>query len=234
MIIYKATNKLDGKIYIGKTSQKLTNRIKRHLRSDYYFSRALRKHGLESFDFTVIEELDCNKTASCREQYWIKFYKSKGENGYNLTDGGEGITGWKHSKETRRKISQANEGQVFSDETRKKLSEAHLGVSLSIKHRKNIGLAHLGYKHSKESRRRMSFGQRGSTKKPLSDEAKKKISIARKGVLKSEETKNRMSMAKKGTKLPPRTDAHRKAMSIAVKKSWKRRKENGTYEVGCN
>jgi len=212
MIIYKATNQKNGKIYIGKTSLELDARIKQHLHSNLVFSKALKKYGLEFFEFVVIDYSNCNEELSNKERYWIKFYKTKGKNGYNMTDGGEGIPGW-----------------YFSMEVRKKLSDAHKGIPLSEEHRKSIGLAHLGKKESKESKRIMSITRKGIKKKPMLEETKKKISVAKKGILKTKETRKKMSFAKKGIRLPLRTEEHRKNQNIAMKRYWKIKKEVKNY-----
>lgn len=92
--IYKYTNKLNGKIYIGR-SVNITKRKWEHLNnpSPYsYFDQVLKKLGEEAFDFEIIEECTIDNIKE-REKYWINFYKccvsDNRENGYNLTHGGE-------------------------------------------------------------------------------------------------------------------------------------------------
>lgn len=101
--IYKITNTVNGKIYIGQSVDierrwKQHKKIGRNLLEDKYsrdydkvLYRAMRKYGVDYFDFSIIEE--CPETALYeREQYWIKYYKStiaEGK-GYNLNDGGAG------------------------------------------------------------------------------------------------------------------------------------------------
>lgn len=92
--IYKITNKINGKCYIGKTEQSIEKRFKQHihdagtercrLRPLY---RAMNKYGVENFTVETLEE--CEDTVS-REIYWIEFYKSYGRTGYNATKGGDG------------------------------------------------------------------------------------------------------------------------------------------------
>ena len=212
MIVYKATIRENGKIYIGKTSYSLPERVSRHITANYTFSKALKKYGLESFEFAIIDNSDSDEELSNKEIYWIKFYKSKGKNGYNMTDGGEGIPGWHHSIEARKKMSEARRGVPSSEETKKLLSKVHTGVPLSEEHRRNIGLAHIGRKHTKESRMKMSLSQKGSKKKPL-----------------SEETKIRMSIVRKGIKLAPRTAEHNRNQSIAMKKYWQNKNKEVAY-----
>lgn len=99
--IYKITNKLNGKAYIGQTKQPVEIRWKAHIysakREDdnrYYFQRALEKDGEENFIFEVLEKVP-NDQLNIRERYWIKFYHTyrydpEGNDSYNLTWGGEG------------------------------------------------------------------------------------------------------------------------------------------------
>lgn len=97
--IYKITNKMNGKIYIGQ-SVNIEHRWTQHrnrpfnpLSSQYdsYFYRSIRKYGLENFTFEVIEQ--CTKQElNQKEQYWIHYYNSNvSDVGYNLTDGGATI-----------------------------------------------------------------------------------------------------------------------------------------------
>ena len=95
MIIYKVTNKLNGKIYIGQTSRTLNIRMAEHLanKRTSYFDRALQKYGIENFNVEIIDEVDTKKELDQLEQYYIQFFNSKVPNGYNMTDGGEGQVG---------------------------------------------------------------------------------------------------------------------------------------------
>lgn len=91
--IYKITNKLNNKCYIGQTIKKPEKRFQQH-KNNYnksYFSqlvlyKAFNKYGIENFDFEVIEEVD-NSLLNDKEKYWIEYYDSY-FNGYNSTLGG--------------------------------------------------------------------------------------------------------------------------------------------------
>jgi hypothetical protein len=95
--IYKATNILDGKCYIGQTTQPVLNRIKMHINESKrkprtYFQCALKSYGYENFAWEVIDKSNNIDELSCKEQEWIKFHESNNhEYGYNLTNGGENI-----------------------------------------------------------------------------------------------------------------------------------------------
>ena len=110
--IYKITNKLNNKIYIGKSST-IEDRWNYHRKNyesphdwDKTLYKAFRKYGIENFDFEVVEEMTeeyYNKFSNNREEYWIIFYNSL-EDGYNETSGGEGGFN-KKAVEKNRKLS---------------------------------------------------------------------------------------------------------------------------------
>ena len=132
--IYKVTNLINQKVYIGQ-SDNIEQRWKRHkTRSinncgkdyNYAFYRAIRKYGLENFLFEVIEE--CSKDElNQREKYWIKYYNSYlNPDHYNETEGGEGTLGWVPSQEWRDKQSKIKKEWYKTPEgieKRKKQSE---------------------------------------------------------------------------------------------------------------
>ena len=82
MIIYKATNKINGKSYIGQTIKPLERRISGHLYelkngSDYYFHNALRKYDFENFSWEIICECSSKEEMTDKEKYYIKFFDTK-------------------------------------------------------------------------------------------------------------------------------------------------------------
>lgn len=93
--VYKITNNLNQKLYIGKTDFSIEKRWLEHcnerLRSqsqDRPLYRAMNKYGIEHFSIEIIEECSIDQVYS-REIYWIEYYGSF-KNGYNATSGGEG------------------------------------------------------------------------------------------------------------------------------------------------
>lgn len=100
--IYIFQHKENNKIYVGKTNN-LVKRIRRHkLESKNpktYFHNAINKYGIESFNCFVIEEYENEQECFDAEMFWIEFFRSHYKiNGYNLTKGGEGVSGYKHTE----------------------------------------------------------------------------------------------------------------------------------------
>jgi hypothetical protein len=87
--IYKITNKINGKSYIGLSSN-IEERFKKHrqMQGEKVLYSAFQKYGIENFDFSIIE-LCSSDLLSEREKYWIAYYDTY-NNGYNATLGGEG------------------------------------------------------------------------------------------------------------------------------------------------
>lgn len=118
MLIYKVTNQINQKSYIGKTELSLNIRKNNHLSDtrrgcEFAFHRALRKYGEENFVWEVIENAIEDKTQlNDKERYYIALYKSFGPQGYNMSEGGEGQTGWIPSDKTRAKWSGQRKGKT--------------------------------------------------------------------------------------------------------------------------
>lgn len=103
MIIYKTTNLINGKIYIGKDSKN----DPAYLGSGLVLEKAIRKYGLENFKKEILESCSNDDELNEKERYWIKFYNSTNRKiGYNLTEGGTGGDTFKYSrrKNERRKL----------------------------------------------------------------------------------------------------------------------------------
>lgn len=130
MQIYKITNLVNGKIYIGQTINSLQSRLKAHCykNSDCpKLSNAIQKYGKENF---IIEQIAVTFTGTMEElnaleTMWILLLEARGPNGYNISPGGSG-TG-KKTPEQRKQMSIARLGKKmppFSEEHKRKLSLA--------------------------------------------------------------------------------------------------------------
>ena len=101
-LIYKITNLVNGKAYIGKTSKTLDQRFAEH-KTEAFRSRAekrplysaMRKYGIENFKIELIEDNLSDDIVNEREVYWIRFYQTYC-NGYNATIGGDGKSFYNH------------------------------------------------------------------------------------------------------------------------------------------
>lgn len=114
MIIYKATNLINNKTYIGQTVLDLNTRRRQHensykYKSCYAFSRAIKKYGKENFKWEVIDTATTVEELNEKESYYIEFYKSlTSQNGYNLKGGGDNSF---LTEEVKQKISKAQLGE---------------------------------------------------------------------------------------------------------------------------
>lgn len=150
MFIYKITNTITNKIYVGQTKRPIEKRLQSHLyeakvhKDDMYLHKSMRKYGFEAFKVELLEECDI-KTIYEREKYWIKSLNSKSPNGYNQHDGGNGGC-LNPSSELRQKLKDAkknfipwNKGLDKSDPRvaalGKQISKKSKGVAKSTQHK---------------------------------------------------------------------------------------------------
>lgn len=83
----------------------------------------MNKYGIINFKIDIIESNIRLEDINDREQYWIKFYNTLAPSGYNLTIGGEGTYGYKHTKETKYVLSKKSKEYFSNELNRKKLSQ---------------------------------------------------------------------------------------------------------------
>lgn len=115
--IYKVTNNINGKIYIGQTRRTIEQRWKQHLYNSFHdvttdkslFHRAIKKYGADAFTIEQVEECD-NEELNTRETYWINYFNTRYD-GYNLTFGGEHHWKW----ETEEIMKLWNEGLSITE-----------------------------------------------------------------------------------------------------------------------
>lgn len=136
MIIYKVTNNINGKIYIGQTKRTLEKRWSEHCNkySDCAsLHNAILEYGKENFSVVQIDCAIDKEELNAKEKYWIQYYDSVNK-GYNLTYGGTSRCGLSDEIKTQisEKVKEAwkdgwIEAKPMSKETKKKISEAHKG-----------------------------------------------------------------------------------------------------------
>ena len=96
--IYKIINKINNKIYIGKTTQSIEDRFNQHKNKskklNTHLYNAMRSYGISNFQIEIIEKCDSLQLDE-KEKYWIKYYNIMiPKIGYNMTLGGEGGNTW--------------------------------------------------------------------------------------------------------------------------------------------
>lgn len=128
--VYRITNQVNSKIYIGYTKFTAEERWKKHVSNrnvhNYHLSRAIRKHGSQSFIVETLWQSGSSEAAKETEKLLIAEYKSHLRDvGYNLTMGGEGEI---KTPEVRAKIAAANKGRKLSPESIQKMINGKRGL----------------------------------------------------------------------------------------------------------
>lgn len=181
--LYTVTNKINKKVYVGKTtSSNINSYWKQHVSDalgekqfcNRVFYKALRKYGYDGFYWKVIEEIESNYDVCRAEVDLIAKLKTNilrygPDAGYNMTDGGEGTLGYRHTKETKIKMSNLQKGRKISEEQKKNHSIQMTGP----------GNGMFSKNHSEESKKSMSINSSGPKNgmfgKTHSKEARNKI-----------------------------------------------------------
>jgi group I intron endonuclease len=131
MVIYKITNTINGKIYVGQTIRTIKDRWIEHCTpksSCTALGRAIQKYGESVFRLEQIDQAQTIEELNKKEIEWIANLNSFGVNGYNLCPGGLGNGGYVFSEESRLKMSKSQTGKVLSLSTRSKMSKARKGL----------------------------------------------------------------------------------------------------------
>ena len=115
--IYRLTNTINGRKYIGKTVNfKKRMSDHKHSKDGYYIHRAIRKYGWNTFKVEKIIDNVPEEDLNNLEISYIAVENTKRPNGYNLTDGGEGVSGYSHTEEFKKKMI----GWLHTEEVREK------------------------------------------------------------------------------------------------------------------
>jgi group I intron endonuclease len=196
MWIYKITNNVNGKIYIGQTHYDNPS----YFGSGILIKEAIKKYGIDKFEKAYIDTANDQNELDEKEKYWIKFHNSQDHKiGYNIADGGYNCftmtddiakkisNTWKTKYEqgyinnrigtimsegVKSKISNSNKGKVRSDETKKKLSDINIGKILSKETKKKLSISHTGKCLSEEHKASIGKSLIGRS---VSDETKLKL-----------------------------------------------------------
>jgi group I intron endonuclease len=182
-IVYKHTNKINGKIYVGQTWRTIRQRSKNgtHYKGNPHFWAAIQKYGWKNFQSELITVAHTQEIANYWEQYFIDQYDSRNrDTGYNFRDAG---SHGKMSTESRLKMSEArmgkepwNKGKLgcYSGAVLEQMSKSRKGKTSCMK----------GKAHTKQARQQMSISRMGYQNhlgKSHTNEAKQKMSVAFRG-----------------------------------------------------
>ena len=160
MIVYKITNLIDGKIYVGQTRRTLEERFNQHSRADTILGRAIRKYGKKNFKREILETCKTPEELNEREKFWIKFYDCMTPKGYNRTDGGENAM---LSEEVRQQISESLIGfyeehpealEKISEDQKKRFSNPEERAKAAERTRKSFENPERVAKQSESQRKR--------------------------------------------------------------------------------
>lgn len=138
MIIYKITNLVNSKMYIGQTSKSIKDRWSKHCSAHSQCPRlksAIKKYGKDNFKIEEIDRVSCREELNKSEINAIKKYNCIHPNGYNLTSGGRAFC---HNNETKAKIGRAHLGSKRSKKVRENISKAAKGRVISEQQKRNI------------------------------------------------------------------------------------------------
>lgn len=168
--IYKITNLINGKFYIGQSID-VVNRIRDHkcprsLLRGYPIYRAFKKYGLENFKFETLEECPIEKLND-KEIYYIQVLKPH----YNVNEGGVGNRGHKVSHQLKKRFSLLGKErwQNMTDEQRlnfckNNLTGPRVGHSVPESTRLKLRLANIGKKQSAETKQKKSISAKEACK----------------------------------------------------------------------
>ena len=198
--IYVIIHRESAKAYVGSSMgmdarwRWHLSQLRRGIHCNRMLQRAWTKYGEEAFSHEVLDTVGSAACLHVRETYWINALGAcHPQTGYNLAPVGGSCFGFKHSAETRQKMSEVRSAYT-SPETRRLR-----------------GLAWVGRKHTEETKAKMAAAGR---LRRLSDEQKARISAVHKGKTLSEETRRKLSEARTG-KVP--TEETRAKISAALK-----------------
>ena len=176
--IYLITDTTNGMKYTGKHHYHIEGQLDPNYHGSGTIIKNIYKKRPETLKEEYIKTCYSEEEMCSDEQYYIKLFKTLYPNGYNLTEGGDGVI---PCEETRKKISEANKGKPapnkgvpMSEEQKKKISESLKELFYGEKH------PMFGKHHSDETRRKISDAKKGEKNymfgKHHSDETKKKLS----------------------------------------------------------
>lgn len=171
--IYKITNVLNGKSYVGQRMTTRNPENDSYFGSGKYLMRAIKEHGKENFVKEIIFSCLSEDYLNEAEEFFIRELRTHVfEGGYNILlkpVGGTAGKCWTLSEETRRKQTAArNQHGPLSEEARLRMSEAAKGRTISEEVKQRISEKLKGRKHSEEAHQKTAEKNRGKKRSPES------------------------------------------------------------------
>lgn len=226
--IYKITNKINGKIYIGQHSKSdgsLEEMDESYWGSGIKIINAIKKYGKEAFTREILYWCDSLEELNNKEKYYITTLNCLDDNlGYNIAEGGSaGNLISRYSKEEKEahynKISKGNKKVWENIEIRNKYLKSFCNRRQSWKNNISKSLiGHKGHPMSKENKEKLKqrslgnkygLGNKSRTGQKFSEETKNKLSLANKKVPHTEEWNKKVSNSLKGI---PKSEEHKQAL----------------------
>lgn len=159
--IYKITNNISGKIYIGKHKYDKPTLDESYRASGVYINRSIEKYGWQNFTQELVDIADTLEELNHKEIYYIKFYQCQYPLGYNLTEGGDGLAN--PSAEVREKMASKKRGTKQSEATKAKRIASLKKVEHTLEWRQKVSASNKGTPPSQLARQRSSETHKGSS-----------------------------------------------------------------------
>lgn len=208
-----------GAFYVGKGRGRRSHDFNRR---NLYHTHIINKYGFKNID---VAKMECSSEALTfdLERGLIKCLRNMGVNLVNVTDGGEGVSGLRHSEQSRAQMSAKRVGKNHRKETKTKMSEVRRGQDNHF----------FGKRHLDETKKRISEAKKTNptdywSGKSRSEETRKKISetlTGRVGAKHTEASRAKISASQKGRSGPSPSEETRAKLSLAIKEVWRKRKQ---------
>lgn len=193
--------------YVGKGTASRCRNLRR--RCNPHYLNVVEKYGKESIRVLAVE-CDDESMALRMENCAILILRALGADLTNVTEGGDGSVGLKHTPEARQKMSESQKGKTLSEEHRRKISKSNTGAVFSEQRKKKISEKATGRKLTDETKAKLSDIHSGRV---MSESHKRRLSAASIGKPKTEEAKAAMREAHK--RRPPPSAETRAKMSAS-------------------
>ena len=165
MIIYKITNTITNKCYVGQTQRTMNKRFQEHIRHSKHgvitcLYNAMRKYGVENFEIVEIDRATTADELNQKEIYWISKLNTMSPNGYNEMAGGDNnpMNSEFVQNKHKNKMQSADVRQKIS-QTMKQFRKEH---PFSVEHRERLARSALGNKNSQGKKRTVEAIQKTS------------------------------------------------------------------------